>query len=130
MFSSCCYSREHPKCGLLLPQQVKNGCTAISSSYCNTVYIQLSFGAKTCFQGTSKTRYNSSHTHHGATHKKFIQGRLVTCKTKFGKWKCTDCSNFVRSYCSCTPGLMFCTYSFGNHRADVAMAFPGVTHFG
>ena len=36
------------------------------------------------------------------THKKFIRGRMVTCKTKYGKWKCTDCSKFVHSYCSCT----------------------------
>ena len=37
------------------------------------------------------------------THTKFIQGRLVTCKTKYGKWKCTDCSKFDRIP-STTPG--------------------------
>ena len=30
-------------------------------------------------------------------YKKIIQGRLVSCKTKYGKWKCMDCSKFVRS---------------------------------
>ena len=30
-------------------------------------------------------------------YKKILQGRLVSCKTKYGKWKCTDCSKFVRS---------------------------------
>ena len=54
-------------------------------------------------------------------YKKIIQGRLVSCKTKYGKWKCTDCSKFVRSYCSCTQGLMFCTDFFGNHRANLAI---------
>ena len=53
--------------------------------------------------------------------KKIIQGQLVSCKTKYGKWKCTDCSKFVRSYCSCLQGLMFCTDCFGNHRADLAI---------
>ena len=51
----------------------------------------------------------------------FIQGRLVTCKTKYGKWKCTSCDKFVHSYCSCTSGLMFCTDCFGNHCAELAM---------
>ena len=62
--------------------------------------------------------------------KKFIQGRLVTCKTKYGKWKCTNCSKFVRNYCSCTPGLMFCIDCFGDHRADVAMADSRHAQFG
>ena len=60
-------------------------------------------------------------------YKKFLQGRLVSCKTKYGKWKCTDCSKFVRSYCSCTPGLMSCTDCFGNHRADLVMDNPNNT---
>ena len=54
-------------------------------------------------------------------YKKIIQGRLVSCKMKYGKWKCTNCSKFVRSYCSCTQGLMFCTDCFGNHRADLTI---------
>ena len=64
------------------------------------------------------------------THTKFIQERLMTCKTKYGKWKCSNCSKFVCSYCSCTPGLMFCTDCFGDHRVDVAMVTSGVTNFG
>ena len=51
--------------------------------------------------------------------KKFVKGRLVNCKTKYGKWKCTDCSRSVRSYCSCTPGLMYCTECYANHCADM-----------
>ena len=60
-------------------------------------------------------------------YKKFIQGRLTNCKTKYGKWKCTDCARIVRLYCSCTPGLMYCTDCYGNHRADVAGDEKGST---
>ena len=73
------------KGGLLLRQQVKNGCTAISSSYCKTVYIQLSFGARTSFQETSKMRNNSSHTHHGSDTQK-IHPR-ATCDLQDKIWK-------------------------------------------
>ena len=65
--------------------------------------------------------------HHGA---KFIQGQLQKCKTKYGKWKCTNCPKFVRSYCSCTPGLMFCADCFGDHRAAVAIGGAADTNFG
>ena len=40
---------------------------------------------------------------------------------KYGKWKWTNCPKFVRSYCSCIPGLMFCAGCFGDHRAAVAI---------
>ena len=64
------------------------------------------------------------------TNKKFVQGRLVPCKTKYGKWKCTDCKKYVRSYCTCMPGLMFCVDCFGNHRAECATAGTTNTQFG
>ena len=41
--------------------------------------------------------------------KTFVQGRLTNCKMKYGKWKCMGCAHIVRSYGSCTPGLMYCT---------------------
>ena len=62
--------------------------------------------------------------------KKFNQGRLVNCKTKYGKWKCTNCPKFLHSYCSCTPGALFCTDCFGDHHAEVAVACNEVTSFG
>ena len=64
------------------------------------------------------------------TNKKIVQGRLVPCKTKYGKWKCTDCKKYVRSYCTCTPGLMFCVDCFGNHRAACATAGTTNTQLG
>ena len=59
-------------------------------------------------------------------YKKF-QGRLTNCKTKYGKWKCMDCAHIVRSYCLCTPGMMYCTGCYGNHHADVAGDKKGLT---
>ena len=56
--------------------------------------------------------------------RKFIQGRLQKCKMKYGKWKCTNCPKFVHSYCSCTPGLMFCADCFGDHHAAIAIGVP------
>ena len=53
-------------------------------------------------------------------YKKIVHGRLTNCKTQYGKWKCTDCTKIIRTYCSCTPGLMYCMDWYGNHRADVA----------
>ena len=75
--------------------------------------------------------------HHSVDHvlmtvlhfKKFVKGQLVNCKIKYSKWKCTDCSQNVRSYCSCTPGLMFCTECYGNHRADLAGEEKQATKF-
>ena len=61
--------------------------------------------------------------------KKIVKGRLVNCKTKYGKWKCTDCSCIVRSYCSCTPGLMYCTECYANHCVDIAEEEKQATEF-
>ena len=63
--------------------------------------------------------------------KKFVKGRLVNCKTKYSKWnrKCTNCSQNVRSYCSCTPALMYCTECYGNHHADLVGEEKQATKF-
>ena len=53
-------------------------------------------------------------------YKKIVHGRLTNCKTQYGKWKCTDFTKIIRTYCSFTPGLMYCTDCYGNHHADVA----------
>ena len=61
---------------------------------------------------------------------KFIQGQLQKCKTKYGKWKCTNCPKFVHSNCSCTPGLMFCADCFGDHRTAVTVGGAADANFG
>ena len=86
---------------------------------------QLIFNKHLCTGTTPTRRKKRQSIEHSLVmvpvFKKFIQGQLVTCKTKYGKWKCTSCNKFVCSYCSCTSGLMFCTDCFGNHHAELAM---------
>ena len=53
-------------------------------------------------------------------YRKFVHGRLTNCNSQYGKWKCRDCTKIIRTYCSCTPGLMYCMDCYGNHHADVA----------
>ena len=36
---------------------------------------------------------------------------------------------FLRLYCSCTPGLMYCTECYANHRADIAGEEKQATKF-
>ena len=49
---------------------------------------------------------------------------------KYGEWKCTNCPKFVRKYCSCTPGLMFCADCFGDHHAVIAIGGATDAKFG
>ena len=112
---------ECPKCSNLLCKNTQMDCLSarrlIAKQLINNKYLRS--------QLTPKKQKRRGSVQHSLVmvpiYKKIIQGRLVSCKTKYGKWKCTDCSKFVRSYCSCTPGLMFCTDCFGNHHADFAI---------
>ena len=63
-------------------------------------------------------------------YKKFVPEQLTNCKTQYGKWKCTDCTKIIRTYCSCTPGLMYCTDCYGNHHADFAADDKDETQLG
>ena len=120
LFSTGHHHGQHPKCGNLLPEQAKidslQSRRLIAEALINNEYIQSGLSPR------------SGHKHHSVDHvlmtvlhfKKFVKGQLVNCKTKYGKWKCTDCSRNVRLHCSCTPGLMYCTECYANHRADDA----------
>ena len=112
---------EHAKCSKLLSKHSQNGFFVGTTSHCTTAHIQQTSAHR---NDTNKTQKQWSIEHSLVmvpVFKKFIQGRLVTCKTKYGKWKCTSCDKFVHSYCSCTSGLMFCTDCFGNHHPELAM---------
>ena len=41
-------------------------------------------------------------------YKKFRNSRVVTCKSKYQKWICSCRAHRVRSYCSCSPGIIQC----------------------
>ena len=97
---------------------------------CKAIDIQSLFDGRKTVQEASKAGFYGAQSHHGAKAQKIIQGRLMPCKTKYGKWKYTNCSKFVCSYCMCTPGLMFCVDCFANHRVEVATAQYVDTQFG
>ena len=41
-------------------------------------------------------------------YKKFRNSCVVTCKSKYQKWICSCRAHRVRSYCSCSPGIIQC----------------------
>ena len=112
---------ERPKCSNLLCKNTQNGLFVGETSHCQATNQQQVFAQSIDAKKMEKMQFNPAQPHHGPYLQKIFQGQLVGCKRKYGKWKCMDCSKFVRSYCSCTPGLMFCTDCFGNHRADLAI---------
>ena len=130
LFSSRHHHCQHTKCSCVFPQQAKIGCHAITTTNCKAIDIQLLFDGKKL----SKKHPRWGSMEHSLImvpkNKTIIQGRLVPCKMKNGKWKCTNCSNFVYSYCTCTPVLMFCVDCFANHRVEVATAQSLDTQFG
>ena len=72
-----------------------------------------------------------NHPHHSAaehhlitlpTHKKILNRKLVTCKSKYQIWPCSCQDACVRTYCACSPGELLCPECYGTHRADKAMA--------
>ena len=115
------------KCSNLLPKKPKldslQARCLIAKALINNVHLQTGTTPQKCLKHCS--------VEHVLTmvppYKKFVQGQLTNCKTKYGKWKCTDCAHIVRSYCSCTRGLMYCTDCYGNHHADVAGDKKGST---
>ena len=59
--------------------------------------------------------------YHGPTLKKLFMGDSPIARRNMGveMYRCMDCTHIVRSYCLCTPGLMYCSDCYGNHHADV-----------
>ena len=43
------------------------------------------------------------------TFNKFEQGQLVKCKSKYQTWKCSCRAARVRTFCICTPGVLYCS---------------------
>ena len=56
------------------------------------------------------------------TNRKFENGRLVHCKAKYQTWYCFCRAACVRTYCSCTPGLLLCPECYAEHKVDASMA--------
>ena len=52
------------------------------------------------------------------THKNFLNGKLVTCKSKDQTWPCSCKAAGVRTYCACSPGELLCPECYATHQAD------------
>jgi hypothetical protein len=55
-------------------------------------------------------------------HQIFKNGILSPCKMPYQKQKCTQCPRKVRTYCSCTQGMIICMFCFPEHCVAVATA--------
>jgi hypothetical protein len=57
-------------------------------------------------------------------HQIFKNGILSPCKMLYQKQRCTQCTRKVRTYCSCTQGMISCMFCFPEHCVAVATANP------
>ena len=55
------------------------------------------------------------------TFKKFEQGRLVKCKSKYQTWKCSCRAARVRTFCICTPGVLYCSECYAEHISEAVV---------
>ena len=53
--------------------------------------------------------------------KKFEKVQMVSCKSKYQSWFCSCKSACVRTYCQCTPGVLYCTECYAEHVADAVV---------
>ena len=120
LFSTGRHHGEHPNAATYFLNKPKidslQSSRLIAEALINNEYLQTSISPRSGCKCCSVDHVLMTVPHF----KKFAKGRLQNCKTKYGKWKCTNCSQNVRLYCSCTPGLMFCTECYANHHADLA----------
>ena len=55
------------------------------------------------------------------TFKKFENGRLVKCKSKYQTWYCSCKQVRVRTYCACSPGILQCQECYSEHKVEATM---------
>ena len=56
------------------------------------------------------------------TDKKFLNGKLVTCKSQYQTWPCSCKAARARTYCACSPGELPCPECYATHWAEKAIA--------
>ena len=56
------------------------------------------------------------------TFQKFKKSTMVQCKDKYQKWNCSCKAARVRSYCSCSPGIIQCVECYATHRIDIRLS--------
>ena len=55
------------------------------------------------------------------TSKKFENGQLVKCKSKYQTWYCSCKQVCVRTYCTCSPGVLRCQECYSEHKVEATM---------
>ena len=55
------------------------------------------------------------------TFKKFENGQLVKCKSKYQTWYCSCKQVCVRTYCACSPGILQCQECYSEHKVEATM---------
>ena len=56
------------------------------------------------------------------THEKFLNRKLITCKSKYRTWQCSCKAAHVRTYCACSPGELLCPECYATRQAEKAIA--------
>ena len=55
------------------------------------------------------------------TYQKFDRGQLVRCRSKYQTWFCECKAVHVRTYCTCSPGILYCPECYAKHQVEASM---------
>ena len=55
------------------------------------------------------------------TSRKFDNGRMVRCRSKYQTWFCECKAARVRTYCTCSPGILYCPECYAKHQVEASM---------
>ena len=75
-------------------------------------------------QSARKQTWHGEMIHHLValpTFKKFENGQLVKCKSKYQTWYCSCKQLHVRTYCTCSPGILWCQECYSEHKVEATM---------
>lgn len=50
---------------------------------------------------------------------KFKGSRMVKSKMEYGQYKCVGCPKKVRTYCKCSPGVIYCSEHYAQHKVEI-----------
>ena len=55
------------------------------------------------------------------TYQKFDKGQLVRCRSKYQTWFCECKAVCVRTYCTCSPGILYCPECYAKDQVEASM---------
>jgi hypothetical protein len=50
---------------------------------------------------------------------KFKGSRMVKAAMDYGQYKCIGCKKKVRTYCKCSPGVIYCPEHYAKHIVEI-----------